>query len=152
MEPSDNKRRHERYNTENEVHFCLPYDLNTKIDFQVQEDCKASQKYEGTTTNISAGGLRFISDLNLVEGNVLLMELHLPFVREAVQMEGQVRWSQKAPVEGSADTVYDTGVQLIKIEGRSVEDSIYFDKTYDVVWSDVLEKILGSYSQARRNQ
>ena len=40
---------------------------------------------------------------------------------------------------------FDTGLKLITIEGKAVHDSIHFDETYNLYWSNVLELISGEY-------
>ena len=42
------------------------------------------------------------------------------------------------------DGLFDTGVNLLSIEGKSVPDSIHRDETHHIIWSNVLDTILGN--------
>jgi hypothetical protein len=138
-------RRHERYDTEIKIHFYVPYDLTTKINFQYKKppaDPKLDKKFAGLTKNISAGGLCFISDYRLERGDYLLIDLYLPSEAKPIVMEGEVKWS-KAKEDGIN---FYTGVQISKVSGKPVEESIYFDQDHQVIWSAVLDQVLGNFA------
>lgn len=138
-------RRHDRYDTEVKVHFYVPYELKTKLNFQFkdhQPDESLNRKFSGLTKNISAGGLCFVSELRLEMGDFILMDIYLPGIPKPVSMEGEVRWC-KVNEDGLQ---FYTGVQLTKVFEKPVEDGIYFDQEHQVIWSDVLEQVLGSFA------
>ncbi|MBF0523310.1 MAG: hypothetical protein HQL24_09685 [Candidatus Omnitrophica bacterium] len=70
-------------------------------------------------------------------------------------MEGAVRWSKPLPPsQPSSKLRFETGVRLTAVEGHPVEESVYFDKTYKVLWSGVLESVLGGFrllAQAKKS-
>lgn len=138
-------RRHDRYDTEVKVHFYVPYEMKTKINFQFKEpqpDESLNRKFSGLTRNISAGGLCFVSDLRLETGDYLLIDIYLPGIEKPIAMEGEIRWC-KVNEEGLQ---FYTGVQLTKVCDNPVENSIYFDQEHQVIWSNVLEQVLGSFA------
>ena len=138
-------RRHDRYDTEVKIHFYVPYDLKTKINFQYKKppaDTSASKSFSGVTKNISAGGLCFVSDYKLERGDYLLIDLFLPNEANPIAMEGEVKWS-KAKEDGIN---FLTGVQIMKVSGKPVEESIYFDQDHQVIWSAVLDQVLGNFA------
>ena len=67
----------------------------------------------------------------------------LPGSKTFIPMEGEVRGCQKAGTKFRPK--FDIGVKLLNVDGQSVERSIYHDKDYQVVWSIVLESILGNF-------
>jgi len=143
--PKENERRHDRYDTEVKIHFYVPYDLATKVNFQhkkPQADPALNKRLSGLTKNISAGGICFVSDYRLERGDVLLIDLFLPNEAKAIAMEGEVKWS-KAKENGIS---FYTGVQITKVGGKPVEESIYFDQDHQVIWSAVLDQVLGNFA------
>jgi hypothetical protein len=146
MFKKDNEsRRHDRYDTEVKIHFYVPYDLTTKINFQFKKppaDPNLNKKFSGLTKNISAGGLCFVSDFKLERADYLLIELYLPSESKPIVMEGEVKWS-KAKEDGIH---FYTGVQIAKVGGKPVEESIYFDQDHQVIWSAVLDQVLGNFA------
>jgi hypothetical protein len=146
MVKKDNEaRRFDRYDTEVKIHFYVPYDLTTKVNFQYkkpQADPSLNKHFTGVTRNISAGGLCFISDYRLERGDSLLIDLFLPNEPKPIAMEGEVKWS-KAKEDGIN---FYTGVQLVKVSGKPVEESIYFDQDHQVIWSAVLDQVLGNFA------
>lgn len=138
-------RRHERYDTDVKVHFYVPYELKTKINFQfkkAQPDPSLNKRFTGITKNISAGGICFVSELRLESGDCILIDIYLPGIEKPISMEGEVRWC-RVNEEGLQ---FYTGVQLLKVYDKPVEESIYFDQEHQVIWSNVLEQVLGSFA------
>ena len=138
-------RRHDRYDTEIKIHFYVPYDLKTKINFQFkkpQPDPSLNKRFPGVTKNISAGGVCFVSEQRLEKSDSILMDLYLPGVQKPIAMEGEVRWS-RANEEGLQ---FYTGVQIVKVFNKPVEQTIYFDQEHQVIWSNVLDQVLGSFA------
>lgn len=149
------KRKYKRYNTEARVYFDFAYDLETKVKFEVlkQKQLKnTNKKYLAVSRNISAEGLCFVSHKNVKLGDELYLEVYLPNVVEPIYMKGDVKWCDA--VSGSSTYVmgdkenkpmFHIGVILTTVEGKNVNESIYFDKEYKVNWSVVLESVFGSY-------
>jgi hypothetical protein len=146
MQKKNNEgRRHDRYDTEAKIHFIVPYDLTTKVNFQYkkpQPDPALNKRFEGVTKNISAGGICFVSQFKPQRGDGLLIDLFLPNAEKPIPMEGEVKWS-KATDDGLS---FYTGVQLVKVSGKPVEESIYFDEDHQVIWSAVLDQVLGNFA------
>ena len=143
MNSSKDQRRYERYDTEVKIYFYVTYDVRTKVRFQIidKKGKTSSPKYTALSRNVSAEGLCFTSDKKLAPGDYLHLEVLLPGGKESVPMEGNVRWCQKSKTPKK----YDTGVKLSYVNGESVEKSIYHDQAYQVIWSIVLESILGNF-------
>ena len=150
MKTSEN-RQHKRYVPEKEMRVDFYYDVQTKVEFEQDEE-KKPQRHEGISKNISTHGLCFASDVQLKRGEHLNLEVHIPLQDKPVSMEGRVCWSEH---KGAGDR-YDTGVEIESVEGKEVEQTIYHDETYDVDWSEVLESVLGQYrilaQQERKNK
>lgn len=145
LKKNNEVRRHDRYDTDVKVHFYVPYDLKTKINFQfkqTQQDASLNRRFSGITKNISAGGICFVSELRLQPGDYILIDIYLPGIEKPISMEGEVRWC-KVNEEGLQ---FYTGVQLTKVYDKPVEDSIYYDQEHQVIWSNVLEQVLGSFA------
>jgi hypothetical protein len=145
LKKNNDVRRHDRYDTDVKVHFYVPYELKTKVNFQfkkTQPDPSLNKKFTGITKNISAGGICFVSELRLESGDCILIDIYLPGIEKPIFMEGEVRWC-KVNEEGLQ---FYTGVQLVKVYDMPVEESIYFDQEHQVIWSNVLEQVLGSFA------
>ncbi len=146
MSKKDNEsRRHDRYDTEAKIHFYVPYDLRTKVNVKLKTpagDPTLNKAFTGVTKNVSAGGICFVSEHMLERGIHLLIDLYLPNEQKPIQMEGEVRWS-KAKENGIS---FHTGVQVTKVSGKPVEESIYFDQDHQVIWSAVLDQVLGNFA------
>ncbi len=146
MFKKDNEaRRHQRYDTEVKIHFYVPYDLKTKVSFQLKKtqiDPAMNKRFFGITKNISAGGLCFVSEQRLERGDNILVDLYLPAVEKPITMEGEVKWS-KADDDGLQ---FFTGVEISKVADKPVEQSIYFDQEHQVIWSSILDKVLGNFA------
>ncbi len=152
------KRKYERYDTRAKIYFQVKYDIATKVRFRVIDKIKnkaLTKKYEALSKNVSAEGLCFSSVKQLNEGDVLYLEVYLPVPAEKkvslpkrfkkpILMEGEVRWSESLG-KLKRQTLYDTGVKLITVDGQPVDESVYFDDMNRVVWSAVLESVFGKF-------
>jgi len=150
-DPLNEQRRSDRFETDVKVYFHYPYDINTKVDYQLTDQKREkflSPKYEGISKNVSAEGLCFHSSQELRDGDNLLIEVHLPGDASAIAFEATVRWCQSTEKEAG----FDTGVKLITVNGQSVTETIHFDQMYHIEWSAVLEAILGKYRILTRNR
>ena len=145
MPKKNEQRKYERYDTEVKVYYFVTYDVSTKVRFQVLDKAsrKTAPQYTAVSRNVSAEGICFSSGKELHKGDHLFLEVLLPGSTTFIPMEGEVRWCQKA--EAKLGSKFDVGIKLLKVDGQSVERSIYHDKDYQVVWSIVLESILGNF-------
>ena len=143
MRIKKDKRRYERYDTEVKIYFYVTYDVRTKVRFKIvaRNGKTSSPQYSALSRNVSAEGLCFSSDKKLAPGDYLHLEVLLPGGKKSVPMEGEVRWCLRSP----SSKKYDTGVKLGYVSGESVEKSIYHDQAYQVIWSIVLESVLGNF-------
>jgi len=142
--PRKDSRKNTRYATEVKVYFHFPYELESKIDYRVldKDHKKAlSPVYSGLSKNVSAEGLCFNSEQELKKDDNLHIELQLPGDKSIVSMEGVVRWCLPAQKKAG----FDTGVHLHSVNGRKIQESIYFDATYQVEWSALLEAVIGKF-------
>ncbi len=149
---ANERRRFVRYDTEMKICFRSHYDIETRVKFKVMASSEkgvVGHKYSGLSRNVSVEGMCFVSNKELKEKDLLLLDVYAPITREPVKMEGQVCWCRKnagvAGVAGAPDT-FQTGVRLISVKGKPVDGSIYFDKTYNVTWSMVLDSLFGSFA------
>lgn len=154
MTVSQIQRKHPRFATDVKVSFSVTYDFKTEVDFQIEREKKAGEAhtYLGFTRNISAEGVCFESPKKLKSGDFLWIELHLPAHNQIIYMEGQVRWSKLSEVSPNAPHQYATGVRILKVDGKEVDKTIYFDEAYKVTWSELLERVLGSFAKLNRNK
>jgi len=142
--PFQEKRKSPRYGTDLKIKFYVHYDIHTKIDFLILHRDKKGffrRKYKALSKNISAEGLAFLSPKQLKAGDRLVLFVRVPASKKPIRMEGEVRWCQ--PTCQGRD--YDTGVQLISVEGQSVEKSLILDPIHKVTWSIVLESVFSSF-------
>jgi hypothetical protein len=148
------QRKYPRFDTDIRISFSLPYDFRTKIGFKVDSDHDATQKnvYSGFSKNISVNGLCFESSKELSPGDKLWIEMHIPNNPEVVYLEGEARWSRLISVVPNAPHVYATGLIVHKVDGAPVDDTVYFDDTYKVMWSQLLERVLGSFARQNRKK
>ena len=146
--PKENKRKYERFDTEVKIFFQVNYDIKTIIKFQVIEEFHGkarAEKYSALSKNISAEGVCFVSQEELREGTMLDLEIYLPKASVPVLMVGQVRWSRKFLSEGKVVGCFETGVKVLTVNEKSIGSSIYYDDKNKVVWSAVLESVLGNF-------
>lgn len=143
------KRKHDRYDTEVKIFFHVNYAVETKVEYQVLVDQKAhkvlDKKYSALSRNVSAEGLSFSSNKQLSPGMFLHIEVYLPGSKAPVHMDGEVRWSAPSKTKPPQEPLFDTGVKLTKVNGMSVAETIHVDKTHHVVWSAVLDSVLGNF-------
>jgi len=143
----EERRKNKRYNTEVKLYFDLAYNLKTKVKFQVvspPDSTKSSKQYSAVSKNISIEGLGFVSHKQLKTGDFLHIEVYLPTSNDPIHMEGEVRWS-KSDEQESDSSEFETGVQVMTVNGESVKETLHRDKTYNVDWSIVLESIFDNY-------
>ena len=147
-EEKKEKRKYFRYDTEMRVYFQVNYDLKTKVKFKVlvaEQKLETSKKHSGFSKNISVEGLCFVSKIKLEEGDVLSLEVYVPNSDVPVQMEGEVRWSQKLPYEHEYKDMFHTAVKLVSVGGQPVDPTIHYDQKYKVIWGIVLESVFGNF-------
>lgn len=146
MNPPEEKRRYERYDTEVKLYFDLAFDVETKVKYQLldkEHNKTLSKKYPALSKNVSAEGLSFISSHALQKGDYLNLEVYLPNARQPVRMQGEVRWCHR--MEQAGGESFQTGVLLKEVNKQPVQETIHFDKEYKVNWSIVLDAILTKY-------
>lgn len=155
MKGPKEKRKSNRYDTELKLYFSFAYDVRTKVEYQLLDKKNKkilSPKYPALSQNVSAEGLSFIAGRQLKEDDYLDLEVYLPAAAQPVRMEGEVRWS-KIIARGKRDEEsFQTGVVLKKVNGQSVQETIHFDKEYNVNWSIVLESILGKFKDIAKER
>jgi len=144
----EDKRKYNRYDTEMRVFFDTGYDLKTKVDFKVVDADKILEehkKYSGLSRNISAEGMCFASTQQLKKGDKLYLEVYMPNAKNAIFMDGEVKWSEKASQDSESEDIFYTGVVVTVVDGKPVSDSICSDPKYKITWSIVLESAFGSF-------
>ena len=153
--PAD-RRRYQRYDTDVKIYFHVNYDFETKVIFRIIRAVNkksVAKKYSALSKNINVEGICFLSEKELLRGDQLLLEVYLPSRQKPVKMESIVIWCR--PVSGKNDAgKFETGVHIVRVNNKPVSDSVYFDKTYKVIWSNVLESVLGNfrlYVQSKKN-
>ncbi len=101
-----------------------------KIDARYRIMDSKERFKSGTTRNISAEGICFVSDRKLAIGTRLCLEVDLKDGKEAVCLIGEVRWSAKREGAGMGKEQYLNGIKLVDIpksdEGRFLK--YYCDK------------------------
>ncbi len=143
---TQNQRHCERYDTDVKVRFIVPYNFRTEIDFSLKEHAMLD-KYIGFSRNISSHGLCFETNKELKSGDDLWLELHLPNSKELIYMQGRARWCQLSNVVPETPKQFLVGVEITTVEGVDVERTIYFDQKFGICWSELLERVLGSFAQ-----
>ena len=150
------KRRNSRYPAEVAMRYDFAYDVATRLEFQVKRQLipqKLIPKYPAISKNVSLEGLGFVAAKALSQGDLLNLELYLPHEKNPIHMEGKVCWSRPADSKNPHSKLrFETGVQLTKIEGQEVAETIYFDEEYKILWSKVLDNVLGGYRLAVKKE
>ena len=144
-ENSREKRKFERFETETKVFFQVAFDVKTRIDFQVMDKETGkflSRRYSALSKNVSVEGLSFCCGHKLNTGDLLLLEVEVQGDKNSIRMEGQVKWSS---AKSDDPNKFDTGVKLLIVDGKAVPKTFYRDENNAVVWSAVLESILGNF-------
>lgn len=150
---NSNRRKYPRYNTELDVYFQVRYTVRLRVEFHILDGNRegdASTKYFGLCNNISAEGLLIVAKKQLLKDDILILEVYAPQSKNPIKMEGQVRWCAIAPGPNQEHDMFYIGVQIISVDGKSVNDSIFFDKKHLVAWSAVLESLLGDPSAIKK--
>jgi hypothetical protein len=147
-------RTYERYDKKEKAFIFYNYDFATKMDFIDYDTGGTSlvHKYPACSKNVSAEGICFTSLKKLKEGENIKLELYVGEQAAPIHMEGQIRWSQAVHLGKEEDSLFDTGVRLLSVEGKSVPESIHFDNTHHVLWSESLEQILGKYKEIMKKR
>jgi hypothetical protein len=150
----DNKRKYSRYDTDVKMEFRIPYDFLAEVDFKITEEMieGRDRTYIGFSKNISVHGLSFESPKRLEIGDLLWIDLHLPKSDQVVFMQGEVCWCKSIETSMEDKSKFQAGVQIAKVDGLDVEQTVYFDKTYGVVWSELLERVLGGIAKISRKK
>ena len=141
------RRRYERYGTKVEIYFRVAYDVTTKLKFRVRNKTGkiSPRKYAAISKNVSAEGLCFVSTKKLNKGDILCLEVYLPKSEDPIEMEGEVRWCEAIVSRHSSKKTFETGLRILAVQDQSVMKSIYYDKDYQIIWSILLESVLGSF-------
>ncbi len=147
-------RKLPRYVTDVKVNFVLPFEIRAEVDFGMEQGGKEGHvhKYVGFSRNISAQGLCFESNVEVPPGTALWLELHLPDTEKIIYMHGEVRWTQLVTVTPQTPKAFLTGVQIRIVDGIEVEQTVYFDQKYHVMWSELLEHVLGGFAKAHKKK
>ena len=144
------KRKFERFNTGKEVFFQITYDVKTKVAFQVmdKEAGKAlSRKYLALSKNVNAEGMCFTCTRKLDPGDILLLEVNSMSSKEPIHMKGEVKWSEKNYLDQEEYNKYSTGVRMISVEDKPIAETYQCNENNEIVWSGVLEAVLGNFQQ-----
>lgn len=155
MPKAPEKRKYERYDTEVKLYFDIAFDVETKVKYQLLDKNHKktlSRKYPALSKNVSAEGLSFVAAQPLEKGDYLNLEVYLPKATQPVRMEGEVCWSKNVTQGKQGTGVFQTGVLLKKVNGRPVQETIHFDKEYNVNWSIALESVLGQFKDIAKER
>ena len=146
---ANGQRTYHRHSLKDKALVNFIYDFRAKVDVRSADASikPTALKCHGVCKNISAEGLCFVSAKRLKRGEKLDLEFYVADCNPPLHMQGNVRWSKEASGSRPAHSQFDTGLKLTTIEGRAVGDSIHFDETYKLYWSDVLELISGKWKQ-----
>ncbi len=147
----EDKRKYQRYDSELSVYFNVNYDLKTKVVFWLfkkGKDDRSLPRLFAVSQNVSAQGLCFRSEHKLRKNTPLFLEVYIPKKEDPVLMTGCVRWSRPLSDKDGKEEKFCTGIELSTVHEKKVHPTIYFDETYKVIWSNVLESIFGSYREA----
>ena len=145
---NQDKRKFDRVPVGTDVFFQLSVDVKTQVNFQIIDrelNRPLSRKYLALSKNVSIEGVCFSSLKKLEEGELLVVEIVSPASKQPVQMKGQVRWSRKLTPPEFDDNKFDTGVKILEINGRPIDATYTRDAEKKVVWSGVLEAVMGSF-------
>lgn len=140
---SAEQRQCARYDKKLKVDFDFSYDAATKLKYRVQEDVHV-KRYAGMSRNIGASGLCLTSHHKLEKGQHLHLEVFLPKGRQPIHMDGEVRWCDKSLNKRKKD-LFEVGIKLKAVEGKSVDETVHLDEVHHVVWSNVLEAVFGTF-------
>ena len=140
------KRKSQRFQTEKKVFFQIAFDVKTRVDFQIMDKETGkflSRRYSALSNDVSADGLSFCCGHKLNSGDWLLLEVEVDQgQKKVIRMEGEVKWSSASTDDPSK---FNTGLHLLNVEGKAVQKTFHLDENNEVVWSAVLESILGNF-------
>ncbi len=150
----DNRRKYQRYETDTRIEFRVPYDFEAEVDFRITEEIMEGRErtYAGFSRDISIRGISFRSPKRLDPGDLLWMDFHLPKSDQVVFLRGEVCWCQALEVGIDAKAGFLAGVKINTVDGHDVDETVYFDKAYGVVWSELLERVLGGFAKLNRKK
>ncbi len=150
----NNKRKFARYDTDAKLEFRVPYDFKAEVDFKINEEVVEGREYNytGLSRNISVHGLAFDTPKRLELGDYLWIDLHIPKSKDVVFMQGEVCWCCPVEVPLEGGPAFQAGIYITKVDGVDVEQTVYFDKSYGVQWSELLERVLGGFAKNNRKQ
>jgi hypothetical protein len=143
-----NNRVHDRHDYRAQVYFDFIYDFHAKIEFEKYspDNFSASdQRHSGLTRNISTQGICFTTDVEVTANSIVDIFVYVPDEERPVNLKGEVRWSKIVGVNPEGSKRFDVGVHLLTVNGKGVQETIHFDDSYHVYWSDVLELLLGKF-------
>ena len=145
MKKRDERRKYDRYDTEMRILIEVTYDVRTKVKFQIIDKKAKTQspQYSAVSRDLSVEGVGLLTEKELKPGDLLYLEVYLPESHEPIRMEGEVRWSES--IKEGEKNKFAVGVLLSTVNGGTVAPTIYYDKSYHIVWSAVLEAVLGSF-------
>jgi hypothetical protein len=141
----DERRRHPRYETKIDIQFYVTYDIQTKVEYQVLAEEGEGKWHPAVGQNASAGGLSFVSEQELEKDSRLKLAVFIPGKNDPVNMLGEVAWSKKMVEKKDSRDQYMTGIRLLEVNGKTVANTIEFDKEYKIVWSSVLDAVFGNF-------
>ena len=140
------KRKFQRFETEKKVFFQIAFDVKTRVDFQIMDKETGkllSRRYSALSKDVSADGLSFCCGHKLNAGDLLSAEVEgVQGQKKIIRMEGAVKWSLASADDPSK---FNTGLHLLSVEGKAVQKTFHLDENNEVLWSAVLESILGNF-------
>jgi hypothetical protein len=144
MPQNSEQRQAERYDKSLDVTIDFHYRATTEMQYQIRDEDPHSAKYPAVSKNICATGLCLTSHQQLKKGQHLHLEVFLPSGRAPIHMDGEVCWCSLSSSKG-AKNLFDAGVRVEKVEGQSVEPTVHLDAEHQILWSNVLESIFGTF-------
>lgn len=145
----EERRRHDRYDTDLKIAFSVNFELETKIKFHLKDDIKkADHIYTATGHNINVEGLGFFSNKELKKGDQLEMDVFLPAAKTPIGMEGHVMWCCAVNADEGNAGQYHVGVRISTVRGEEVEKTIFLDPVHKIQWSIVLESVFGGFKES----
>jgi hypothetical protein len=148
----DDKRSYTRLCKTEDVSTEFAYDVRTRMTFRFKKGSyDDANLYTGAIKNISAEGLCFVSNQPVNPGEKLEILVSLPGAERAIKMDAEARWTAISKEENN-NSRFDTGVRIVTVDGNPVAKSVYYDETYHVHWSIVLEAVLGRFRIMQQNR
>ncbi len=148
----DEKRVNPRYKADVDLQFLYAYDLEADLEYSHKEEGqKQTKKYLARSRNISSQGVSFVAAHEVKHGDELVVDIIMPGM-SAVSMQGCVRWCKQSENIREGDFNYVVGLEVTKVKGKPVLETVYYDQDYHVYWSLVLEAVLGGYRIYSQNK